>query len=76
MTHPITEEILRERLAKKVRAIRKKRGLTVKGAAVRGEIHWRHWQKVEAAHVNATLLTLVRIADALDIDPMELMRAE
>jgi hypothetical protein len=37
-------------------------------------MHWRHWQKIEAGEVNATLQTLVRIADALHVDPVDLVR--
>ena len=37
-------------------------------------MHWRHWQKIEAGHTNLTLFTLVRVADALDVDPSELLR--
>lgn len=73
-TH-ITQDILRKRLATAVRTLRKKLRLTLKVAAERAEMHWRHWQKIEAAEVNATLMTLVRLGDALAIDPMELIRA-
>jgi transcriptional regulator with XRE-family HTH domain len=75
MHYPITKDTLKQRLAKKVRALRKKLGLTLKAAAERAEMHWRHWQKVEAAQVNVTLLTLVRLGDALNIDPRELIAA-
>ena len=75
MYYPITKEKLKQRLAKKVRALRKKLGLTLKAAAARAELHWRHWQKVEAATVNVTLLTLVRLGDALNVDPRELIDA-
>lgn len=75
MQGDITEEVLRKRLATTVRALRKKLGLTLKVAAERAEMHWRHWQKIEAAEVNATLMTLVRLGDALAIDPRDLLRA-
>jgi transcriptional regulator with XRE-family HTH domain len=75
MHYLITKDTLKQRLAKKVRALRKKLGLTLKAAAARAEMHWRHWQKVEAAAVNVTLLTLVRLGHALNIDPRELIAA-
>ena len=71
---PTTQEDLRRRLAANVRAARKAAGLTLKVASERAEMHWRHWQKVEAAKVNITLQTLVRIGEALDIDPADLIR--
>lgn len=48
--------------------------LTLKKASERAEMHWRHWQKIEAGEVNVTLQTLVRLGDALDIDPADLLR--
>jgi len=71
-----SEETLRERLAICVRARRTSLGLTLKVASGRAEMHWRHWQKIEAAEVNVTLQTLVRLGVALNMDPMDLIRAQ
>jgi transcriptional regulator with XRE-family HTH domain len=68
-----TEEVLRERLAEKVSALRAKRELTVKAASTRAGLFGRHWQKVEAGESNATLKTLVRLALALSVEPAELI---
>jgi transcriptional regulator with XRE-family HTH domain len=70
----ITETMLRRRLGANVRARRTTALLTVKKAAMRAEMHWRHWQKIEAGQTNATLFTLLRLADTLDVDPGELLR--
>jgi transcriptional regulator with XRE-family HTH domain len=70
----VTEDILRQRLSINVRALRNSAGLTLKRASEKAEMHWRHWQKIEAAEVNITLLTLTRLGDALDLDPAELLR--
>lgn len=67
---------LRKRLAVNVRALRTSANLTLKQAAERAELHWRHWQKIEAAETNATMLTLSRLADALNVDPADLLSAE
>ncbi len=75
MTYPITEQILRQRVATKVRELRKQAGLTLQAAAARAEMHLRHWQKVEAAAVSLTLWRLARIAEALNVDPEELIAA-
>jgi transcriptional regulator with XRE-family HTH domain len=64
---------MRRRLAANVRRHREARRFTLEEAADRAEMHWRHWQKVEAGEVNATLRTLARLADALGVDPAELM---
>ncbi len=71
--HTITEEILRNRLRHNVRARRNAASLTLKKASERAEMHWRHWQKIEAGQVNLTVQTLVRIADVLGVDPFELL---
>jgi transcriptional regulator with XRE-family HTH domain len=54
-------------LASNVRRRRHALGLTVAAASERGGLHWRHWQKIEAEEINATLETLVRLADALEM---------
>jgi transcriptional regulator with XRE-family HTH domain len=71
----ISQEVLRERLAVKVRALRTKLGLTLKVASARAEMHWRHWQKIEAGEVNVTLQTLIRLGLSLDADPADLISA-
>ena len=57
-----------------VRALRTAALLTVQGAAKRAGMHWRHWQKIEAGEINATLFTLQRLAHALNVTPDELLR--
>lgn len=42
-------------------------------SAERAGLHGRHWQKVEAGEVNATLATLLRIADVLGATVAELL---
>jgi transcriptional regulator with XRE-family HTH domain len=69
----ITEEILRTRLRANVRSLRNAASLTLKKASERAEMHWRHWQKIEAGQVNLTVQTLVRIAGVLEVDPADLL---
>ncbi len=69
----LTAAELRRRLAVNVRRLRTEASLTVKQAAERESLHWRHWQKVEARQTNATLTTLVRLAGALGVMPAELL---
>jgi transcriptional regulator with XRE-family HTH domain len=70
----ITEEILRKRLSINVRTLRTSAALTLKKASERAEMHWRHWQKIEAGQVNITLLTLLRLAEVLGTEPSDLLR--
>jgi len=70
-----SEQRLRERLAVQVRALRIEQELTLRMAAERAGLFWRHWQKVEAGEVNVTLHTLMRVALALSKSPAELLSA-
>lgn len=56
-----------------MRRLRSKRGLTIQDASERVGIHWRLWQKVEAGDTNATIQTLVRVAEALGVDARDLL---
>ncbi len=68
-----SEHRLRRRIATNVRRLRSERKLAAIAAAESVGLHWRLWQKVEAGDNNITLFTLVRIAEALDVDPRELL---
>jgi hypothetical protein len=60
-------------LAVNVKRRRRALGLTVKAASERAQLHWRHWQKIEAEEVNATLDTLVRLAAGLKMNVYALL---
>lgn len=64
---------LRKELSVTVRKLREGQGLTLEEAAHRAQMHWRHWQKVEAGTVNATLRTLARLSTALGVSPRDLL---
>jgi transcriptional regulator with XRE-family HTH domain len=72
-TWPAVENALRRALALNVRRVREASGLSLHQAAERAELHWRHWQKVEAGEANVTITTVAKIAVALDIDPLDLL---
>jgi hypothetical protein len=67
------QDSLRRRLAANARAARRHARLTLKLASTAAQMHWRHWQKIEAAEVNVTLDTLTRVGRALGIDPVRLL---
>jgi transcriptional regulator with XRE-family HTH domain len=70
---PAVENGLRRALALNVRRVREASGLSLHTAAERAELHWRHWQKIEAGEANATINTVAKIAAALDVDPLDLL---
>jgi transcriptional regulator with XRE-family HTH domain len=57
-----------------VRTLRLASGLTLKKAAERSEMHWRHWQKIEQGELNVTLHTLIQLAKVLGVDAATLLR--
>src|SRR5262249_12624475 len=69
----LTETDLRKRLAANVKALRAASNLTLEEAGFRAELNWRHWQKIEAGETSVTLRTLARLANALAIDPCDLL---
>jgi transcriptional regulator with XRE-family HTH domain len=64
---------LRNRFARNLRRHRVADGLTLEEAAHRADLHWRHWQKLEAGEVSPTLRTLARLAETLRVDPRDLL---
>ena len=71
----LTSTELRRRLATNVRTLRTAAALTIKQAAGKADVHWRHWQKIEAGENNATLATIIRVAEALNVTAAELLEA-
>ncbi len=59
-------------LGKQIRALRQNRGWTLENAAAEMQLDLKHLQKIEAGQLNVTLVTLVRIADGLQVPLSEL----
>jgi transcriptional regulator with XRE-family HTH domain len=59
---------IRLRIATNIHRLRKNQELTQEELAHRAKLALRHLQKIEAAEVNVTLDTLVKLAYALNID--------
>jgi transcriptional regulator with XRE-family HTH domain len=54
-------------LGLRVRALRQQRGWTLEHAAEQMQLELSHLQRVEAAALNVTFVTLVRIAEGLGV---------
>ena len=69
------EKKLRKLLAKNVRALRESRAWTLEEAAGRTDMHWRHWQKIEAGEVSVTLRTLAKLIEVFGTNAGALLDA-
>ena len=65
---------LARRLGQRLKAERIARRWTQEAAAERCGLVARHYQKLEAGELNATLATLERLSDAFGVDAAELIR--
>ena len=68
-------EDLRFRLADNLSRLRVSHRLTQLQLGKASGLHWRHVQKIEAGNVNVTLVTIARLANGLEVDPLELVSA-
>jgi len=71
---PNESNVLRE-AGKKIAAARESVGLTQEQAAHKARIDYKRWQRIEGGSVNATLRTLYRVADALDMNVWAMLEA-
>ncbi len=69
-----TEQAMLDSLAKKVRRLRKKLGLTYEQLALKSNISKRTVVNVESGKVHCSTYTLKHIADVFGICPGELLR--
>ncbi len=72
MSRAAAEQQLRMRIAGNIRRYRRAARLTLKVASERANMHWRHWQKVEAGTINLSLSTLCRFSAVLGVDAEDL----
>lgn len=76
-THRESRRFAREAtaLGGRVRELRQRRGWTLEVAAEAMDLDLKHLQKVESGQINVTLVTLVRIAEGLDVPMSSLFRS-
>jgi len=56
----------------RVRQLRDNDGLTLEQASAQMDVDLKHLQKVESGQLNVTLVTILRIADGLNVAPSTL----
>ncbi len=65
--------LIKRNIARNVLKRRLVMGLTQERASSEAGLYSRHWQKIEAAEGNVTILTLLRVARALRIAVPDLL---
>lgn len=68
------EKQLREVLAFNLARLRNEVGWSQEAAAARAPMHWTTWQRYELGTSNPALDDIARLADVLDVDPLELFK--
>jgi len=58
-------------LGKHLRHIRKEKGLSMEQLAYKAEMEYRQLGRIERGEVSATVVTLLRLAEALEVDIKE-----
>lgn len=57
----------------RVRARRRELALSQEALADRSELHWTYFGQVERGQVNISLHNILKVAEALEVDPGELL---
>jgi transcriptional regulator with XRE-family HTH domain len=65
-------DIFLKELGKQIRRIRKDKGLSMEALAYKTEIEYRQLGRIERGEGNSTVISLMRIAYALQVDIKEL----
>ena len=65
-----------EQFADHLKALRKKKGLSIRELAARCNVDFSKIGKLENKKANLTLTTLIELAEGLDIHPKELLNIE
>ena len=75
LTHSPTPDSLLQHLGHHLRRLRKARNLRQLDMATLG-LNYKYYQRLELGQVNPTLLTLYKVAAALEVSVYELFRPE
>jgi len=67
---------MQEAVGRRIRELRKARGLTQEGVAEAASINPKYFGAIERGEVNLSLSTLDRIAKALNVQPAALLEVE
>ncbi len=67
-------DIFQKMVGNNVRRLRSEKGLTMEALANEAEIEFRQLGRIERGEVNTTLISLLKIADALKVEIGEFFR--
>lgn len=64
---------MQEQVGRRIRELRQARSLTQEAVAERAKVNGKYFGAIERGEVNVNLATMVRIADALQVPPADLL---
>lgn len=67
-----TYDIYLKKLGNDIRKIRKEKGYSMEGLANEAEIEYRQLGRIERGEINTTIVSLLRICEALEIELKQL----
>jgi transcriptional regulator with XRE-family HTH domain len=65
---------LTREFGKRLKKIRLEKKLSQRALAAEADMEHKHIQRIEAGEINPTMTTIVILADALGVDPGDLMK--
>ncbi len=65
------DHLLLQSVGRRIREIRKEKGLTQEQVGERGGFNYSYIGRIERGDKNVSLLTIEKIAEALDVEPMQ-----
>ncbi|EHQ30932.1 helix-turn-helix domain-containing protein [Mucilaginibacter paludis] len=68
-----SDKITLKQLGGRIKVLRLAKKLTFRKMALRCNVDFSDIQKIESGKVNITVITLIELAKALEVEPMELL---
>lgn len=68
-----SKNTLKDQVAKKIRALRRRKKLTQEELAEKAGFHYKYYQRIESGGVNLTLESIEKLSSALNVRPKLLL---
>jgi transcriptional regulator with XRE-family HTH domain len=67
------KEYIKQRFAKNLKALREKKGISLRELSLRANLEYSQVQRIEKGKVNLSLTTMIALAEGLDVHPKKLL---